>query len=145
MRLVQEVVFKVRLSSRSRRDLYVGSHNVGIFIIPPSTRGQLYVEVPPWCGEFLPTRPLPVPTPPVFAYNSSPTLGPAHVDSDVCSFASCVMCALVSCTYWTFVCFGVVDGFARDQRIRLYTNRKFQTCYWRLPSWYPPLSSSKSG
>lgn len=122
---VCKVVSKVQLRSRSPPNIHVDWYNVKVFSIPPFGRGQLYVEVPFWWGEIEPSRASAVPTPPMFAYNSPRMLGTTHIDYDVWNLESYGMCALVLCTFWACACLGVVDGFAHDQRVRLYTNRKF--------------------
>lgn len=82
MRWVREVVFEVRLRSRSRPNMLVIFDNVEIFSIPPSGRGQQYVAVISWWDIFEPSRALAVPILPIFAYNSSRMLGLAHDDAD---------------------------------------------------------------
>lgn len=42
----EEMVFEVRFQSRSCPTMVVWSHNVEIFILPPSNHGQRYVAAP---------------------------------------------------------------------------------------------------
>lgn len=120
---VGEVVCEVWLRSRSRPNEFVCGENVEIFSVPQTNRFQLYVDVPSWWRKFDPLRALVLPTPTIFAYNNSCTVGPALVDADIRNLASCEMCAIVLHAFWEFDRSGVVDRFAHDPSFRLYTYR----------------------
>lgn len=66
-----------------------------------------------------------MPTLPIFAYNLSVMIGPAHLDVDIWNLVSCEMCTLLLCAFWKCTRSSVVDGFIHDQRLRLYKNRTF--------------------
>lgn len=108
---VLEVVFETWLHSRIGPDTFVGWPNVGIFTIPLSSRGQLYVTVPPPWSDFEQLRAPAVLRLPIFAYNSSTILGAAHIDAEIWNLASYEMCALVLFVFRKCSCSGVVNRF----------------------------------
>lgn len=81
VRWVREAAFKMQLRYGNRLNTIDGWHNVKILSISHTSRGELYVAVPPWWSEFKPARALAFPTPSVFAYDSSAMICAANADS----------------------------------------------------------------
>lgn len=77
--LVREVALKPRLHSCSHPNVYVGRHNVEIFINPPFSHGYSYVTVFSWGSDFDVSRLFAVPAATIFTFDFYVMLGAAHV------------------------------------------------------------------
>lgn len=111
VRCVREVVFDVRLRSRSHPNMFVGYHNVENINISPSNRGQIYVKLAPWWSYYRPSRALSVPTPPTSAYGTSRMHALAHDDFENWNLGSCEMCTLVLLAFErAAVCLSWIDS-----------------------------------
>lgn len=95
----RQVVFERGLLLRSCPNMFDICHNVEIFGVRSSNRGQLYVAVCSWWVDFKSSSALAMLTQPIIAYNSSRILGRAHVDAEIWKLDICEMCALVLCAF----------------------------------------------
>lgn len=55
--------------------------------------------------------------------------GAVYVDSYSWNATSCVMCAFVLSAICQCACSDIENGFANDQRLRLFFNRAFGVCH----------------
>lgn len=115
----------MRLRSRNRPNMFVGRHEVEVYSIAPTSRGELYFAIPSCWSSFDQARALSERPPPSFPEISSAKLEATNRDSDLLNMACCEMFALVLCAFWACVCLEVADGFTHDLRSRLFTTYEF--------------------